>query len=61
MGLTSMNFLINMPPAKMMPTLILVESLIASFIYAMDGKDGLKGAMYWFAGALITFSVTWIK
>jgi hypothetical protein len=56
-----MNFLLSIPVVKMLPTLMIVESLIASFIYAMAGKEGLKGATYWFAGALITYSVTWLK
>ncbi len=56
-----MNFLLSIPAVKILPTIMIIESICASIIYASKGMEGLKGATYWFAGALITFSVTWIK
>lgn len=44
--------------AHLLPKIIMIESLLASIIYVYYNKAG--PALYWFAAALLNFSVTYL-
>lgn len=44
---------------KILPTMMIAQSLLASLIYAMQGKAEWRQAIYWFAAATLTTVVTW--
>jgi len=41
-----------------LPTVIVIESILASIIYAAGGKFG--SALYWISAALLNISVIWL-
>jgi hypothetical protein len=41
-----------------LPTIIVIESILASIIYAIGGKWG--SALYWISAALLNISAIWL-
>ena len=44
---------------KFFPTVLIVLDLVAAGVYAMQGIDEWRRAVYWLAAAVLTYTVTW--